>query len=423
VSGKPWHLEGPHSCEKAAVMPTIVDFPTVVKDALAVFGDVFNTEAARRHFAEYLTGLMVAENKTVSGINREFALTTDQSCLNRWLTEVQWDVTALNDRRLAWLQQAPQTRYSVRGVIAIDNTLVDHAGKLIEDVGWFWDHADERHVIAHDYMISNYVCPSKAHYPIEWRRFKKRDACPAQEFKDHTELCIELIDDALKRGIPGAFTFDSYFTSAKVLNHLQSKQAAYVGDLKLNRKVVYAGREQKLQDMARQIPWDAKKPVRMGSTRYWYFSKQMRIPDLTHPVRIVLFWRERDDLEASKALVSNRLGWEVIRMVLVYRHRWTDTETFHRDGKQQLGLGECQVRSGEGQTRHVYLVSAAYSLLMRSLQQSRAQDWARRTLTTIGEACRAVKAETLAQMIDWVVEKLTVDHWSITDIKDVLVYC
>ena len=403
-------------------MPAIVDFPTVVKEALALFGDLFDTEPARRHFAEYLTGLIVAENKTVSGINREFALTTDQSCLNRWLTEVQWDVTALNDRRLAWLQQAPQTRYSVRGVIAIDNTLVDHEGKLIEDVGWFWDHADERHVIAHDYMISNYVCPSGAHYPIEWRRFKKRDACPAQAFKDHTELCIELIDDALQRGIPGDFTFDSYFTSAKVLNHIQSTQRAYVGDLKLNRKVVYAGREQKLQDVARQIPWAAKKPVRVGTRQYWYFSKQMRIPDVGHPVRIVLFWRERDDQEASKALVSNRLGWEVIRMVLVYRHRWTGTETFHRDGTQQLGLGDCQVRSGEGQTRHVYLVSAAYSLLMRSLQQSRAQDWARRTLTTIGEACRAVKAETLARMIDWVVDKLMVDHWSITDIKDVLVY-
>ena len=59
-------------------MPTIVDFPTVVQDALAVFGEVFDTEAARRHFAEYLTGLIVAENKTVSGINREFVLTTDQ---------------------------------------------------------------------------------------------------------------------------------------------------------------------------------------------------------------------------------------------------------------------------------------------------------------------------------------------------------
>jgi hypothetical protein len=43
-------------------------------------------------------------------------------------------------------------------------------------------------------------------------------------------------------------------------------------------------------------------------------------------------------------------------------------------------------------------------------------------LTTIGEACRAVKAETLARMIDWVVDKLTVEHWSVTDIKAVLAY-
>jgi hypothetical protein len=394
-------------------MPTIVDFPTIVQEALTIFGDVFDTEAARRHFAEYLTGLMVAERKTVSGINREFVVTTDQSCLNRWLTEVSWDVQTLNDRRLEWLQRDPKTRYSPRGVIAIDNTLVDHEGKLIEDVGWFWDHADERYVIAHDYLISNYVCPSGAHYPIEWKRFKKHEACAAGEFKDHTQLCIALIDDAVARGIPGDFTFDCYFTSAKVLNHIQSQQRAYVGDLKLNRHVVYDGREQSLQAVARQIPWAAKKPVRMGQRRYWYFSKQMRIPDVDHPVRVVLFWKARGDQEASKALVSNRLGWEVIRMVLVYRYRWTGTETFQRDGQQLLGLGDCQVRTGEGQTRHVYLVSVAYSLLMRSLHQTHLYDWARRTLTTIGEACRAVKAETLERIVDWIVDKLTGEHWSI----------
>jgi hypothetical protein len=401
-------------------MPTIVGFPTVVQEAVDVFGDLFANAPARRHFAEYLTGLMVAEKKTVSGINREFVVTTDQSCFNRWLTEVDWDVQALNDRRLAWLQQDPRTRYSTRGVIAIDNTLVDHDGKLIEDVGWFWDHADERYVIAHDYVISNYVCPSGAHYPIEWRRFQKRDACAEGKFTDHTQLCIALIDDALRRGMPGDFTFDCYFTSATVLNHIQSNQRGYVGDLKLNRKVVYDGREQKLQDVARQIPWGAKKPVRMGNRRYWYFSKRMRIPDVNHPVRVVLFWKAREEQEASKALVTNRLCWEVIRIVLVYRYRWTGTETFHRDGKQQLGLGDCQVRTGEGQTRHVYLVSAAYSLLMRALRQTRPQDWARMTLTTIGEACRAVKGELLGQLVDWIVDKLADDHWSVPQIKAVL---
>ena len=207
-------------------MPTIVDFPTVVKDALAIFGDVFDTEPARHHFAAYLTGLMVAEHKTVRGINRACAVTTDPSCLHRWLTEVAWAVKALNDRRLEWLQGDPKTRYSARGVIAIDNTLVDHTGKLIEDVGWFWDHANDRDVIAPDYLISHYVCPSGAHYPIEWRRLKKRDACATSECKDHTQLCIELIDDAITRGLPGDFTFDSSCTSAKVLNHIQGTKRA-----------------------------------------------------------------------------------------------------------------------------------------------------------------------------------------------------
>ena len=118
-----------------------MDFSTIVNQALELFGDVFDNEPARRHFAEYLTGLMVAERKNISAINRQFAVTTDQSCLNRWLVEAPWDAAALNDRRLDWLQDNLKTRYSPHGVIAIDNTLVDHNGKLIEDVGWLWDHA------------------------------------------------------------------------------------------------------------------------------------------------------------------------------------------------------------------------------------------------------------------------------------------
>ncbi len=132
-----------------------------------------------------------------------------------------------------------------------------------------------------------------------------------------------------------------------------------MGARKLNRQGVYEGREQTRQDVARQMPWAAKQPVRVGRRRYGYVSKPRRIPDVGHPVRIVVLWRERSDQEARKALGSNRLGWEGMRLVLGYRHRWTGTETFHRDGKQPLGLGDCQVRSGEGQTRHVSLVSAA----------------------------------------------------------------
>ena len=136
-------------------MPGIVEFPTLVQQAVEQFGAVFANEPERRHFAEYLTGLLVAAKKTITGINAEFAATTDQSCLNKWLTQVNWDVQELNQQRLEWLQQTPTTRYAESGIIPIDNTLVDHTGKLIEDVGYYWDHAEQRHKIAHDYLIVN----------------------------------------------------------------------------------------------------------------------------------------------------------------------------------------------------------------------------------------------------------------------------
>ena len=142
-------------------MPGIVEFPQVVREAVETYGDLFANEPERRHFAEYLTGLMIADRKTVSGINAEFAQTTDQSCLNRFLTEVEWDEQALNEKRLEELQKDSSTQYSDRGVIAIDDVLIDHDGQLIDDVGYFWDHAEQRAKIAHDYLFANYVCTER----------------------------------------------------------------------------------------------------------------------------------------------------------------------------------------------------------------------------------------------------------------------
>ncbi len=49
----------------------------------------------------------------------------------------------------------------------------------------------------------------------------------------------------------------------------------------------------------------------------------------------------------------------------------------------------------------MYLVMLAYSLLMRELEQTRAKGWAHQRLTTIGQACRAVTAETLCTTLTW----------------------
>ena len=406
--------------EEVCLMPGIISWPTVVEDALRSYGELFANEPERRHFAEYLTGLFIAQRKTVSGINAEFAVTTDQSCLNRWITEVAWDVHALNEPRLRQLQRDPSTRYAPSGVIALDNTLVAHDGTLIEDVGWFWDHAESRHQIAHDYLIANYVCPSGKHYPLEFRRFRKEADCSPAQFKDHTAFFLELVDWVIGQAIPGAFTFDCYFTHADILNHINGQQRVYVGDLKFNRKVWFQGREMKATEVAATLPTDARKAVRIGEQQQWYFTKTIRIPKVDHPVRLVILWDRKNGAEPVKMLLTNKTIWEITRILRVYRKRWTGTETFHRDGKQHLGMGDCQLRSGEGQTRHLYLVFLAHSLLITAMRQGCAKEWARVTLTTIGEACRAILRETLQRTITWAIERVTIDQWTTPRVCQVL---
>jgi hypothetical protein len=337
-------------------MPAIIEFPTLVQHAVEQFGTVFANEPERRHFAEYLTGLLVAEKKTVSGINAEFAQTTDQSCLNRWITEVEWDAAQLNEQRLAWLQQDPQTRYAPSGVIPIDNTLVDPTGKLIEDVGYFWDHAEQRHKIAHDYLIANYVCPSGKPYALEFRRFRKRVDCEGQQaqlaaqpggvaaapeeeqrlatFKSHTVLCCELVEWVVERQLPGTFAFDSYFTNAPICTHSAGHQRADVGDLKFNRKVWFGGTELRADALAAQIPVGDRKKVTAGERTQWYFTKKIWLPEYTHAVRIVILWEQWNGKEPVKILITNPTHWEVTRVLRGYGQRWTGTETLQRDGKQ-----------------------------------------------------------------------------------------
>lgn len=403
-------------------MPAIVQFPTVVAEASAEFGGLYANAPARRHFAEYLTGLFVAERKNVSAIGRQFARTTDQSCLNRWLTEADWDAQTLNRRRLDWLQRDPATRYSDRGVIALDNVLIDHDGKLIEDVGYFWDHAEQRYKIAHDYLIANYVCAPGAggkHYPLEFRRFVKRDQCElkGEPFTDHNTLFRELVDWVIDSEIPGDFTFDSWFTHAANLNHIHGHDRGYVGDLKLNRKVIFKGQEVKVDQLAAMIKPENRKPIVIDGVKQWYFTARINIPGVDHPVRIVILWKHWNGKTPRKALVTNRTHWEINRVLRTYRRRWRGTECFHRDGKQHLGMGDCQLRKGRGQTRHMYLVFLAHSVLMRQLHPSRARGWALQRLTTIGQACRAVARQALIGTIDWVIARVREDGWNHRKIK------
>jgi hypothetical protein len=234
-------------------------------------------------------------------------------------------------------------------------------------------------------------------------------------------LFQELIDWVVGHDIPGDFAFDSYFTNAPNMNHINAHGRGYVGDLKFNRKIWVGGRETSAEEYAGTISPEDRKRVTEGERHQWYFTKTIRFPEVDHPVRIVILWDRKNGAQAAKMMVTNRTYWEITRILRVYRRRWTGTETFHRDGKQHLGMGDCQLRNGEGQTRHMYLVMLAHSLLVSQMRQGRAREWAHCMLTTVGEACRAVLRQTLGDTIAWAIERATADGWNREQIEEYLV--
>ena len=146
----------------------------------------------------------------------------------------------------------------------------------------------------------------------------------------------------------------------------------------------------KAAEWAAGIAPDDRQRVDIGDRKQWFFTQTVRLPNVDHPVGLVILWDRKNGKKPVKCLVANWVYWEISRILNVYRKRWMGTETFHWDGKQHLGMGDCQLRTAMSQTRHLYLVMLAHSLLIAQMEQGRACGWAHSVLTTIGQACRAV---------------------------------
>jgi len=98
-----------------------------------------------------------------------------------------------------------------------------------------------------------------------------------------------------------------------------------------------------VSDMGSLIVEEARRLIEINGARQRYFSVNIEIPRVKHKVRVVILWEGKKGKEAVKILATNKIFWSVSRIIRVYRKRWVGTERFHGDGKQNLGMGECQL--------------------------------------------------------------------------------
>ena len=389
------------------VMPYIIDIPKVIETEAKRYDNLFLNEPERKHFRKYLTGLIAAERKTVNGITESFIETTDQSALNAWIHLKLWDEDALNQRRLVSLKDDPQLGFQSDGVVAIDDTQCIHEGPNIAGMQNLFDHNTHRYFHGMDVIYSHYVTklPGHPHYPLHYRWYQRPDDAEERrrnkEPSAHTEDFQAIVQDAIDLGFEGTFTFDNYFSGAPNLNYIAERKRSYAADIRTSRAVMWHGKKKNIEEVAREIPIESRQPIPEG--KGYYFTKTFEMPGVNHKVRLVFIWAEQEDSKLVKCLGTNMIKWEIRRIIRTYELRWTGCECYHRDGKQELGMGECQLRTLEAQKRHLLLVIIAYTALLRASQSGRLNEWAKTAVRTIGLACRAVRAELLCKLIDHVI--------------------
>jgi hypothetical protein len=221
------------------------------------FSDLMTTgmkKKVRKHFREYLLGMMIPpeiRRKSISNIS-SLVSEYDQSTLNRTFHAV--DQKTLEDNYITYLKaRIGNHRMQFIG----DDTLLGHPGsKVMENVGWFYDHASGNNVLAHQYVTTMlHDLDRDEFYPFLVKMYVKKDEDSSKNNGFMTKLEImkeafkdswldkdilfmtklEIMKDIFKRAMDNfnivGKTVDSWYSSHRLL------EDHYVTEMRSNRKV------------------------------------------------------------------------------------------------------------------------------------------------------------------------------------------
>lgn len=421
----------------------IVGYPRIVNEHLACFAPVFTTREQQKHFCEYVTGLIAGDKATVSAINDLFLNQNDQSALNKFLTQAQWDEHELNQRRvqmeIARLLRRPVSEQA--GRLILDDTFAHHTKCSIEGLAYLRDRRLGHNVWAHDVVTSYYVNRSDQ-FPVDFRLYfqfnlkyeqqvleqkvTQLQVAPTlatyrqylasllsyhyrqQIYQAKTDLGAQLVQEAVAAGVPfSVVLFDNWFLRLPLVAAIEAAHKDWVGGCPKDRLVLYQNRWTQVQAFIRSIPASAYRPYRIGNHLFWVFSLVMPMKNL-HRRHVRLLAVYEDEVKSEQTplfFATNRIDWEAKRILTTYLDRWP-TETFYEDVKGNLGFEAYQLRHLQAIRRHWYLCFVAYSLLGDQGPPGHSRWNVRGQFQSTGQRCQAVADELLTHLVSWIIQQL-----------------
>ena len=379
-------------------MLPIASYPSIVEEFLPKTKQNFS-KPQLENFAKYLTCLMVCEKKNATAINNAFVGHKDQSALNNWLTDSPWSDEELDKARKGLAKEELDTKNIKHAVLILDDTLNHKSGKHIEGVNIHFDHAEGKTTLGHQ-LVTTHLAAGKYSIPVDFALFQRDQG--QHGFKSKNELAKQLIAKAVSDG----FNFDTVVEDIWYFNYdntsyIESLGKDWVAGCKINRLILFNGKEVSLADFLKTVPPEEFKEVTLktsdGERTFWTYAKNVTLKKHCQRVRVVFSYEDKVEGE-PKVLATNRLNWDAKTVVETYLLRWR-IDAFYRDAKQELGLEDSEVRKLHGSKRHWLMVFLADTLLQLNPKAERLVERVRGGFETVGSTCRYAATEVLRSFI------------------------
>ena len=288
-----------------------------------------------KQVTKYVTGLITLQKKSISSINAASVKKQNQSSLNRFLTEAEWDEQKLEDR---YAKKAQHEFGREKASLVIDDSLSKKTGKHIEETQYHKDHSGKGYVFGHQIVTALVKVREKA-FPLFPKLYSKKTQSKIEFAKD----LIAFADDKfrLKEVI-----MDSWYMSVELIKECLKRKLDVIGCVKSNRTAYFKLNEkEKLSKYYKSLKKKDFTTFIIDDATYRIHEKIVRMKHIGFvKLSISREWNS-DEKKWSRPfyLISTNTQKSSVQIIRTYAERWS-IETFHRDIKQNLGLEAYQVR-------------------------------------------------------------------------------
>ena len=335
------------------------------------------------NFKELVLGLIVSDNKNIQEIADCFGR-VDQSSLNRFVTQSDWDEKEVNDVRLNQLKTRSKLK---KGIFICDPTLLHKVGRFMEMANYHYSGITKGKEWGHC-LVNSFFTDGKTEFPICADFYiREEDANDLYPFRSIREICIEQLDYATSKLPIWLFMADAGLYADFLIQDIKSRGLKYIIGTRVSNNISINHKKRISIDeyLNTLTDNDFNHYVIDGEV---YFLHAVNVSERHVGKEKLLVSYKSGDEENMRVYVTNIFNMKDESIMKLLLKRWK-IEVWHRDAKQHLGLEDYQIRKYCGIQKVVPAILVAYTQII--LMKNKILQRLDRKISTIGEGCRYIR--------------------------------